>query len=440
MMSRAKGEAVMRKVLRWLWGITICCVMLPVWGSESLTIIYSGNLNGELEPCGCSDEGNLGGIKRRATLLGQLREKTPGLVAISAGGLLSSEGSGDDIKSKYILQGFEALGYDAIGLQWRDLAYGQAFLQQSALPWVVSNWHDAAFPPMKSIQSGKVKLAFFSWLSPEDSPMRKMQGQHTVALEDVARLQTAMRKAKQEGALTILATTQTAEQLSEKLDLSTLDILLEESGYEVYAEPRLLGNTLVLKPGSRGMRLGRLDLQLAQGRIAKWQHQVLPMPESLPDAPQLVVWYKAYNAEVKADYLKRVELRKQRESGESPYVGEEACQSCHQKQHKVWSETDHAVAYDDLEAVEKSFDPACLKCHVVGFDKPGGFFDLNITGHLMGVQCEACHGAGREHVAQAGKAPLGNSGWAPQQMCAQCHVQKHSPSFDFSRYWPKIAH
>jgi hypothetical protein len=121
-------------------------------------------------------------------------------------------------------------------------------------------------------------------------------------------------------------------------------------------------------------------------------------------------------------------------------VGEEACQGCHSPQYKAWFDSDHAIAYDDLEAVGKSFDPECLQCHTVGFDQPGGFFDFSVTGHLIGVQCENCHGAGRAHVEKAGNAPLGNAGWSPQQMCAQCHVQKHSPGFDFSRYWPKVAH
>jgi hypothetical protein len=38
------------------------------------------------------------------------------------------------------------------------------------------------------------------------------------------------------------------------------------------------------------MRLGRLDLTLKAGRIADWQHTVLPMPESIADAPQLQAW------------------------------------------------------------------------------------------------------------------------------------------------------
>ena len=138
--------------------------------------------------------------------------------------------------------------------------------------------------------------------------------------------------------------------------------------------------------------------------------------------------------------MKRVELRKQRESGESPFSGEEQCKTCHSKQHKVWQESEHAIAFEDLEIVKKSFDPVCIKCHVVGFDKPGGFVDINLTPHLINVQCENCHGAGKEHAKSGGQKPVANKDWPREKMCAQCHVPKHSPSFDINKYWPKIAH
>ena len=164
------------------------------------------------------------------------------------------------------------------------------------------------------------------------------------------------------------------------------------------------------------------------------------MPNSIADAPQLSGWYDEYNAKVKADYLQRVEARKKQQSGQSLFVGEAVCQTCHEKQHKTWFDSQHAIAYEDLEDVNKAFDPACVKCHVVGFDQPGGFFDMNVNGHLMGVQCENCHGAGRGHVEAAGGKPLPNASWPKEKICAQCHIQKHSPGFSVDKYWPKIVH
>jgi len=77
---------------------------------------------------------------------------------------------------------------------------------------------------------------------------------------------------------------------------------------------------------------------------------------------------------------------------------------------------------------------------VVGYDKLGGYIDPSLTSHLVGVQCENCHGAARAHSDSGGAKPVANKGWAASQMCGQCHVGSQSPSFAFEKYWPKIQH
>ncbi|HEY5604520.1 MAG TPA: multiheme c-type cytochrome [Gammaproteobacteria bacterium] len=410
-----------------------------------LTIIYSGNLDGELEPCGCSDEGNLGGIKRRATLLDTIKAQTPDAVIFSAGGLIASEGTNDFLKAVYILKAFSTLNYDAIGVQWVDLNYGVSLTAQNKLPWVASNWLADDFARSKTItrtiNGNPIAVQFFTWLDPDSSPTRQMPGGKPLVDEDIGKLTGQLRAAKKQQALTVLTTTLPLEVIQEQLPLEPVDILIVRAAYEVYGEPKKINNTLVLEPGSRGMRLGRLELSLEKNRsIKSWKHEVIAMPVKIPDAPRMTAWYDEYNAQVKEDYLTRVELRKQRESGESPFVGEEQCKTCHAPQHKIWQESEHAIAFEDLESVKKSFDPECIQCHVVGFDKAGGFVDINITPHLMNVQCENCHGAGKDHALSAGQKAVANKGWSKAQMCGQCHVQKHSPAFQLDKYWPKIAH
>lgn len=410
-----------------------------------LTIIYSGNLDGELEPCGCSDEGNLGGIKRRASSIDSIKSQNPDSVIISAGGLIASEGINDYLKSVYILKAFADLGYDAIGVQWNDLNYGAELVTKNNLPWVASNWLTDEFAKSKTINrtinDNKVTIRIFTWLDPDSSPIRQMPGGKAVTYDDIGKLANEIVVAKQQQALVVLTTTLPLEVIKDQLPLDSIDILFVRAAYEVYGEPKKVGNTLVLEPGSRGMRLGKLQLTLgANNNIKDWKHEIISMPGSVPDSPRLTEWYDEYNAKVKEDYLKRVEIRKQRESGESPFVGEEQCKTCHPKQHKVWQSSEHAIAFEDLEIVKKSFDPECIQCHVVGFNNPGGFVDINITSHLINVQCENCHGAGKDHAKSSGQKPVVNKDWPREKMCAQCHVPKHSPSFDVKKYWPKIAH
>lgn len=103
------------------------------------------------------------------------------------------------------------------------------------------------------------------------------------------------------------------------------------------------------------------------------------------------------------------------------YVGSKACKKCHIKLYKSWEKTGSAKAFESLKPGEKAeaktkhgLDPekdytkdeSCLKCHVTGFGKPGGYVipdpedkaAVKKAKYLMGSGCESCHGPGSEYV------------------------------------------
>lgn len=406
-----------------------------------VTLIYSGNLNGELEPCGCTKDGDLGGLRRRATMVAQLRRQYPDLFLISSGGLLAIDSATDRIKNKYILKALRKLDYDAIGVQQRDLVFGPELLTSEQLPWVASNRGDDSFRSSRRITHNKTSLSFFSWMNPQNVLLHKMQAKPITAKRGIQLMLKDIRRAKQQGDLIVLTTSQPLAEIQKSIDLENIDILLIRAAHEVYGPPQQIGHTLVLQPGSRGMRLGYVDILVNRyHRIQSYQHHVIPLPTSIAEAADMSGWYEEYNAELKQDYLKRVELRKAAETGQSPYAGADQCRPCHQAAWQGWQNSRHARAFASLEKVGKSFDPNCVGCHSVGFEKTGGFIDNQLTGRLENVQCESCHGAGQAHVTSNGTAPLEHKGWPKEKICRQCHVGSHSPSFSVQKYWPKVAH
>ncbi len=260
-------------------------------------------------------------------------------------------------------------------------------------------------------------------------------------MADTEALQAQLSEADQAGQLTILATTLSAEQAREQFKLEAVDLLVIGSGYEQIAEPYMLDGTLVLQPGSRGQRLGQLQLQInEQGELSGWQHQVIELSNQVPDATRLQGWYAGYNDDLRQAYEAEVKQLQAQESGESPYLGEQVCLACHQQQHQVWQNSQHAKAFEDLEQVGKAYDPHCVGCHTVGFKQPGGFLSIELSSSLAGVQCENCHGQGREHVQSGGQQQTPNHGLPKEAVCGQCHVPQHSPRFSVDGYWPKILH
>jgi len=119
-----------------------------------------------------------------------------------------------------------------------------------------------------------------------------------------------------------------------------------------------------------------------------------------------------------------------------PYVGAEACKTCHTADYALWSSSMHAHAMQTLVTKKADFNSECVGCHVVGYKKRGGFADNATTPNLANVQCEACHGPGARHVENPG-VPYGKAG---KPSCMPCHNHENSPSFDFDTYWPRIRH
>ena len=142
---------------------------------------------------------------------------------------------------------------------------------------------------------------------------------------------------------------------------------------------------------------------------------------------------------------------------EHDYVGVEKCRTCHEKelmgnQVATWSKGPHARAFDTL-ASEASLaiaaelglseapgeSAACLRCHVTAH----GVSPLRIANPVAvsdGVQCESCHGPGRDYRKKkimadrekAARKGLWDAG-AEAAICTACHNEE-SPTFDPNRY------
>ncbi len=124
------------------------------------------------------------------------------------------------------------------------------------------------------------------------------------------------------------------------------------------------------------------------------------------------------------------------------YVGAKNCKPCHKEVHASWLETTHAKAFDVLSDEEKKKEE-CVVCHTTGTTAKGVL--------LEGVQCEACHGAGKDykspkimnkkkwkadpetHMKMALDAGLIIPGEAD---CIKCHTKEGNPNFkpfDFAK-------
>ena len=225
---------------------------------------------------------------------------------------------------------------------------------------------------------------------------------------------------------------------SENPDIDTMIVARQMS---LMNEPEHFGRATITYAFNQTKYLGELRYYLRSDSTVENQiNRYVALDADLPDDPQAAQIVTAAHDDFtnvqKTSADANPAPAPQTVSQESPYVGASTCMNCHAAQYAVWEKTGHAHAMATLERKSQQFDNECVRCHVVGFNK-GGFQSLISTPQLANVQCEACHGPGRAHVA----APAKGFGFMQTPTgCVQCHTLANSPDFNFATYWPKIQH
>jgi 2',3'-cyclic-nucleotide 2'-phosphodiesterase (5'-nucleotidase family) len=225
---------------------------------------------------------------------------------------------------------------------------------------------------------------------------------------------------------------------SENPDIDTMIVARQMS---LMNEPEHFGRATITYAFNQTKYLGELRYYLRSDSTVENQiNRYVALDADLPDDPQaaqiVTTAHDDFTNVQKTSMDANPAPTPQTVSQESPYVGASTCANCHAAQYAVWEKTGHAHAMATLERKSQQFDNECVRCHVVGFNK-GGFQSLISTPQLANVQCEACHGPGRAHVA----APAKGFGFMQTPTgCVQCHTLANSPDFNFATYWPKIQH
>ena len=164
--------------------------------------------------------------------------------------------------------------------------------------------------------------------------------------------------------------------------------------------------------------------------------------------------------------LKRLCSGAQRElfDPNAAYVGSAACKECHPTAYEALRDRPHTGTTARLakpawnhwrvprykRGVVGIRKAKCLRCHVTGYGRPGGFPadvpDGPASHAMAGVGCEACHGPGKAHADDPKElraiARLGGTcnECNVLPICRQCHDDTNSPEFDYRTALPKARH
>jgi hypothetical protein len=133
-------------------------------GERRLTILYSAEVHGAVEPCGCTSD-PLGDISRFAGVVRAAAKESGAVLLVDGGGLLYAEGgasprerAADDARGAFLAAELDRLGLAGAGLAETDLAGGPALVRPKRL---ASNFAPSAMvrpPAIHTVGSGSAAV------------------------------------------------------------------------------------------------------------------------------------------------------------------------------------------------------------------------------------------------------------------------------------------
>ena len=464
------------RVTLWILGFCICiflcgsgCSSSRVYESRletpdlqtpnaALTIVFTGEETGYLEPCGCSED-QIGGIPRRHTYLkSQIpNPKSQNIFPVSLGDLTDGFGRQSEIKMEIAVQALETMGYFAHNLGEKDIALGPEMFDYisttSRLKFLSSNVkftnhssnriHPFLIKHVRARLPRPYKVGFLGILSPDIAATVPSYGFKITEPASSLRPLIGVLKDKVD-ILVLLSHAEMDESIRLAKMFPELDLVISGHGIDdpPASEPAHVHNTVVVSAGNKGKYVGIYryspliqPLIKSVARLNQQKVEIVPLSSNYADSPEMRELMKRYLQMVRDENLLAYEPKMPVPSG-SAFVGSKTCGICHKDVYKHWETTTHASAYETLVKSEHDYDPDCVPCHVTGFQYTSGFESVEKTPALKGVGCEDCHGPASAHI----NAPLEEYGKTTSDTCATCHIPDHSPKFEFISYWKKITH
>lgn len=464
--------------------------MLKNWKKPKLAIVLSGEQNGYLEPCGCSEKQS-GGFARRADLFAQIQAKKWPIAAFDLGGTLKRSRRHDQLKFQKILEGFNLMHYQALGLGPAELRLGAEQLlsmhaPEKGLAFVSANvvffgTPDLGTPlPYKLVEVNGVKIGVTSVLGnyyrDQVIPREQNDPNQPITVNDpTTSTAAAFEKIKAESPdLTILLSYCKVEETKELAKkVPGFDVIITAGGPEEPLETtERIGNSMLVQVGGKGKHVAVLGYYPDDAK-QKLRYELVDLDRfRFKNPPRMEELMRDFQAVLAEANLAETEKSVAHESG-AEFVGAKKCGQCHKKAYTKWAGTKHAHAYESLikgpshyvgQWTPRNHDVECLACHVTGWDPremvrfDTGFQSLEKTAHLLNQQCENCHGPGSEHTRQEELFKKHRKANDPQLIkarqkihldealaqketgCYKCHDGDNSPKFKFAEFYKQISH
>jgi nitrate reductase cytochrome c-type subunit len=354
--------------------------------SAEVKLIFSHNINGETNPCGCR-KFPLGGLPQIFGLIQDEKTSGPILLVDSGDTFFPSSQIPKTMEkslsfiAQQIASAMSQMGYLLMVPGDQDFALGADFLSeiaaQNSFKFLMTNAASTTrIPHVKSflVKSKDKNIYFLGVTAPS-----VMQPQHKIFFTDpMLALESELKNIqnqKSEQDLIILIS-HSGMELDQKYAQAfpAINWIIGAHTMNFNATPVTEGETKITQVLSRNHYLGKITILFGADQNLKYS-----LLESREETQELInpnpmkKWLEEHKQK-----LMQIQQEEQKlmitSSGEVQLIATaQSCLECHAKQTEFWQKTPHSIAYATLYNNNAHLNSQCIECHSVGFQKENGF-------------------------------------------------------------------
>ncbi len=349
--------------------------LLANLGNPAAVLVLTGEMDGYLEPCGCTD-GQIGGLLRRYDFFERLRKQNWPVASIDLGSLTKdpavARGGFEQAKYKfdYSIKALKLLDYSAVALSAEDMKVGVAealalFLSSlgDKTKIVVANvpapaGFESMFQTSMVVPAGPVKVGVTAVIDPKaleslNDPDKGLVTEKLKRPSDVLPGVLAELEPKSDyQVLMVQGPPALAKSLAEAYP--GFDIVVATSEYldPLKPDPEMLngGKTMLVTVGHRGKKVGVFGFYPGESERQRYYPVTLGTRYDGPATAMKKLIEDDYR-----NFLRQMQVvenipRRDYVSSVSgaTFVGVNNCKSCHPNTYLKWSTTKHAQAFEAL--------------------------------------------------------------------------------------------
>jgi len=238
-----------------------------------------------------------GGYARIATLFREVRnEKNAKVIALDNGDTIHGTFPAVNSKGEALVPILNELALDAMTAHW-ELAYGpdnfRKIVNGLNFPMLAINCYEKksdklVFPPFHIIEIEDLRVGIIgiaATIVDKTMPRHFSKGIYfTLGNKELPKYIKQLRESEKVDLIIVLSHLGYPQELKLAKEVDGIDVFLSGHTHNRLYEAVVVNGSIVMQSGCHGSFVGRLDLQIRNGRIHKYQHKLINVKESIkPD-------------------------------------------------------------------------------------------------------------------------------------------------------------